>query len=90
MMSGDTADSIVFSPHHEWWERTTRSLVSMYRLISVILTRTTAARGDDRGATMVEYGLLVALISVAAILFITAIGVDVAAAFSDVADALPG
>ena len=60
----------------------------MYRLISLILTRMTATRDDDRGATMVEYGLLVALISVVAIAFIITIGDEVATAFSDVADAL--
>lgn len=62
----------------------------MYQLISLILTRMTATRDNDRGATMVEYGLLVALISVGAILFIITIGEQVAAAFSDVADALTG
>jgi pilus assembly protein Flp/PilA len=90
MMSGATGDSIVFPPHREWRERTTRSFVSMYRLISLILTRMTATRDDDRGATMVEYGLLVALISVVAIAFIITIGGEVATAFSDVADALTG
>jgi pilus assembly protein Flp/PilA len=90
MMSGGTDDCIVFAPHREWRERTTRSFVSMYRLISLILTRMTATRDDDRGATMVEYGLLVALISVVAIAFIITIGDEVAGAFSDVADALTG
>jgi pilus assembly protein Flp/PilA len=90
MMSGGTDDYIVFAPHREWRGRTTRSFVSMYRLISLILTRMTAARDDDRGATMVEYGLLVALISVVAIAFIITIGDEVATAFSDVADALTG
>lgn len=36
----------------------------MMQYISLMLARMTAARDDDRGATMVEYGLLVALIAV--------------------------
>jgi pilus assembly protein Flp/PilA len=62
----------------------------MTQLISLIVSRLAAARDEDRGATMVEYGLLVALISIAAIVIITAVGLDVADAFQDVRDALPG
>ena len=36
---------------------------------------------DERGATMVEYGILVALISIAAIVAIVALGTDVFNAF---------
>jgi pilus assembly protein Flp/PilA len=61
----------------------------MTQLISLIVSRL-AARDEDRGATMVEYGLLVALISIAAIVIITAVGLDVADAFQDVREALPG
>jgi pilus assembly protein Flp/PilA len=62
----------------------------MTQLISLIVSRLAAARDEDRGATMVEYGLLVALISIAAIVIITAVGLDVADAFQDVREALPG
>lgn len=43
----------------------------------------------DRGATMVEYGLLVALISIAAISAILLIGPKLLTAFQTVADSLP-
>jgi pilus assembly protein Flp/PilA len=38
---------------------------------------------SERGATMVEYGILVALISVVAILAIAALGTDVFGAFDN-------
>ncbi|WOP17745.1 Flp family type IVb pilin [Raineyella sp. LH-20] len=39
----------------------------------------------DKGATMVEYGLLVALIAIAAIVGVTAVGTDLLALFNSVA-----
>lgn len=44
---------------------------------------------DESGATMVEYAILVALISIAAIVIITAVGQQVKQAFQEVKDALP-
>lgn len=44
---------------------------------------------DDEGATVVEYGLLASLISIAAIAAIVLIGPKVAALFQSVADELP-
>jgi len=41
---------------------------------------------DERGATMVEYGILVALIAAVSILVITTIGTDIQAAFQTIAD----
>lgn len=46
--------------------------------------------GRDRGATAVEYGLLVALIAVAIIGTVMALGGKLDGLFSSVADALPG
>lgn len=43
---------------------------------------------DDRGATMVEYGLMVALIAIVAILAVTAIGTNVTDIFNRIANAL--
>ena len=43
---------------------------------------------DESGATMVEYAILVALISVVAIVIIYAIGQKVADAFQEVSDKL--
>jgi pilus assembly protein Flp/PilA len=42
-------------------------------------------RRDDRGAAMVEYALLVALIAVVAVAAVTLLGQDVSSAFSIVA-----
>jgi pilus assembly protein Flp/PilA len=44
---------------------------------------------DEEGATMVEYGLMVALIAVVCIVAITAIGTNLNIVFDNVADALP-
>jgi pilus assembly protein Flp/PilA len=45
-------------------------------------------RRDDRGATMVEYGLLVALIAVVVAVAATVLGNDIAALFTSVSDTL--
>lgn len=44
---------------------------------------------NERGATAVEYGLMVALIAAAIILVVTALGADVTSAFQAVVDAIP-
>ncbi len=38
---------------------------------------------DDEGATMVEYGLIVALIAVVCIVAVTAVGTNLSKSFSD-------
>ena len=45
-------------------------------------------RSDDKGATAIEYGLIAALIAVAAIVGMTAIGDGLEGTFDDVACAL--
>ncbi len=40
-----------------------------------------AWKASEKGATMVEYGIVVALIAVVSILVVTALGLDVFAAF---------
>jgi pilus assembly protein Flp/PilA len=42
----------------------------------------------EEGATMVEYGLMVALIAVVALLAVTALGVNVSGKFQDIATAV--
>ena len=44
----------------------------------------------DEGATMVEYGLMVALIAIVCILTITAVGIALNGKFVDVQDGLGG
>ncbi|MCP2250981.1 Flp family type IVb pilin [Lentzea aerocolonigenes] len=51
---------------------------------------TTRRRDRDRGATAVEYGLMVALIVVAAMVAITAVGDNMAAMFEFIADVIDG
>jgi pilus assembly protein Flp/PilA len=60
----------------------------MTQLISLIVSRLAAARDDDRGATMVEYGVLVALIAAIAIPVILLLGPEVRDAFQTVLDAI--
>lgn len=43
---------------------------------------------DDRGATMVEYGLMVALIAIVCITAVTSIGTNLNSVFSDIAGSL--
>ncbi|NUT90640.1 MAG: Flp family type IVb pilin [Saccharothrix sp.] len=45
---------------------------------------------SDRGATAVEYGLMVALIAVAIIAMVTAVGDELNGLFADVVDGLNG
>ena len=43
---------------------------------------------DESGATAIEYGLIAALIAIAAIIAMQALGLNLAATFSTVADSL--
>ena len=45
---------------------------------------------DESGATAIEYGLIAALVAVAAIVGMTALGDSLNAIFGDVADTLDG
>lgn len=56
----------------------------MTNLISVIQAWMTARENDDRGATMVEYGLLVALIAVVVAVGAALLGVGIDQLFDDV------
>lgn len=57
-------------------------------MLTKLYTRAQNALAKDDGATMVEYGLLVALIAVALILTITAMKDGLAGLFQDVTAAL--
>lgn len=46
--------------------------------------------GHDEGQTLTEYGLLLFFVAVAAIVAVTALGVNVAAVFQNLADRLAG
>jgi pilus assembly protein Flp/PilA len=49
----------------------------MIQLISAIYSSLAAAHDDDRGAGMVEYGLLVAFIALVALIGVTALGIRI-------------
>ena len=59
---------------------------TMFSLVAVASHR---AR-EEKGATAVEYGLLVGLIAVAIIVTVTALGGKLNGLFTSVKDALPG
>ncbi len=44
---------------------------------------------DDRGASLVEYALLVSLIAIAAVTAITVFGTELSTEFSGIADSIP-
>jgi pilus assembly protein Flp/PilA len=62
-------------------------MLSYYVSITNFLA--TRLRRDDRGATAVEYGLLVALIAAVIVVIVTTLGTKIQAAFQTVSDALP-
>jgi pilus assembly protein Flp/PilA len=47
-------------------------------------------RGDDEGAALVEYGMLVGLIAVICVVAVTTLGTEVSTAFSNIASNLAG
>ena len=55
-------------------------------LLGYVLTFTKQLRRDDRGATMVEYGLLVALIAVVVIPALLILGPNLFNMFNDIAN----
>lgn len=65
----------------------------MLHLIATIQTMFLGAKerlsNEEKGATMVEYGLMVALIAIVAIVGVTTVGDNLLALFEDVAAELP-
>jgi pilus assembly protein Flp/PilA len=59
----------------------------MIQYLQILLN---ARRDDERGATAVEYGLLIALIAAAIILVVTQLGGALADKFGEVSDAVTG
>lgn len=60
----------------------------MMWLTEMFLRMFTPREGEDEGATMVEYGLMVALIAVVCILAVTSVGTGVRATFEGIAGSL--
>ncbi|MET9232483.1 Flp family type IVb pilin [Lentzea sp. NPDC003310] len=59
-------------------------MLTFLSYVQTFLTRT-KREDDDRGATAVEYGLMVALIAIIIIAGVTAVGVNLLALFNDIA-----
>ncbi|MEU8225637.1 Flp family type IVb pilin [Kribbella sp. NPDC048915] len=59
------------------------------QLPATVLTYAKQMRRDDRGAAMVEYGLLLAFIAIAVIGVLVVLGPAIAGLFQQVVDALP-
>ena len=57
-------------------------------MLKLYITTKRALSRDDRGATAVEYGLMVALIAAVIIIAVTAIGTNLSTLFSSVAGVL--
>ncbi|MFS8101282.1 Flp family type IVb pilin [Lentzea alba] len=63
-------------------------MLTFISYVQTFLTRSVKREDDDRGATAVEYGLMVALIAIAIIAMVTLLGTNLAALFEQIANAL--
>ena len=62
-------------------------MLTFLSYVQTFLSRT-KREDDDRGATAVEYGLMVALIAIVIIVGVTAVGVNLLALFNQIAGEL--
>lgn len=62
--------------------------VTVLTLIAFLKTWLAAHEDEDRGATMVEYGIMVALIAVVVLAAVGPLGEAIAALFEEITDAL--
>lgn len=60
------------------------------QFLSLMFIGDLKAKRDSRGATAVEYGLMVALIAATIVAIVTLVGTDVKNAFNTVEDAMGG
>jgi pilus assembly protein Flp/PilA len=61
----------------------------MKKIYDLLLRFYTSIKHGERGATAVEYGIMVALIAVVIITAVTLLGTNLAATFDDVANQIP-
>ena len=59
-------------------------------MLNYLMNLLSTVREDEEGQTMVEYSLILALVSVVAIIALTAIGVNVISVFDAASSALTG
>ena len=60
----------------------------MTKLVTMVQSRIATRNQDDEGATMVEYGMMVALIAVICLTAVTLIGTKLNTAFNAIATAI--
>jgi pilus assembly protein Flp/PilA len=60
----------------------------MLKLYADLQTRLATLRDAEEGQGMVEYALILVLVSVVAIIILTTVGQDIVAVFTEVSDAL--
>jgi pilus assembly protein Flp/PilA len=61
-------------------------MIEKIQLMALMLVTDLKTRRDERGATAVEYGLLVAMIAGAIVLAVGALGGAISGAFTDIKD----
>jgi pilus assembly protein Flp/PilA len=59
-------------------------------MLTRLYVQLSALRREERGATAVEYGMLVALIAAVIVVVVALLGTQVDTAFEKISDALPG
>jgi pilus assembly protein Flp/PilA len=64
-------------------------MLEKIQFMTLMLISDLKAKRDDRGATAVEYGLLVALIAAIIVTVVGLVGLDVQRAFQTIETALP-
>jgi pilus assembly protein Flp/PilA len=62
----------------------------MYDVVNYVRIRLTAMARTERGASAVEYGLLVALIAVVIVVAVTTLGSNLSGVFSKTASSISG
>ncbi len=65
-------------------------MIEKLQFMTIMLINDVKAKRDERGATAVEYGLMVALIAVVIITAVTTLGTNLSAKFTSVAGSVGG
>ena len=65
-------------------------MIEKLQLMTLLFLGDLKAKRDERGASAVEYGMMVALIAAVIVAIVTLVGTDVKNAFDTVEDALGG
>ncbi len=65
-------------------------MIEKLQFMTIMLINDVKAKRDERGATAVEYGLMVALIAVVIITAVTTLGTNLSSKFTSVAGSVAG